>query len=381
MRKVDIAQSVWILQKNILAFPANQLLYDTLQRKGILTFIYDPSQLEKLKRILRKRKNHVIFQNPLGKELNALKEILKRRRNFSVIYADWWTVPPSPLMQYADYLIFHHLNALKAAQKGAKAILLTPRLPLWSRPQNLKLHEVLLAALRLPYLPAIPFVEIGKSWQRKKSNWQKKRLLYFPFAINPAAPEFNTLPADLPQYDFANLGSTSFFCRAKSAYVPAALSFINLYADRLKMVQSISQTKHFRLFDCRKTPVYGPKTLQIIKRSKYVLATGGYHQASILKYLEIIACGTPILGAKIPHEFPCLNQAIFPLDVLRSSIKQMQKKLQEAMDQYPVFKKEALKARARIFEFYNQETILALLQKQYNGEKISHIYIAQCSKK
>ncbi len=380
MPAIDITQSIWILQKNILPFPANQLLYETLQRKGILTFIYDPDQLPKLTRILRKRKNHVIFQNPLGKELQSLKEILKRRRNFSAIYADWWTVPPSPLMDYADYLIFHHLNALKAAQRGTRAILLTLRLPFWSRPQNWKLHEVLLSALRLPYLPAIPLVEIGKSWQRKKYNWQKKRLLYFPFAINPAAPEFNTLSADPPQYDFANLGSTSFFCRAKSSYVPAALSFINLYTDRLKMVEMISRAKNFRLFDCRKTPVYGRETIQIIKKSKYVISTGGYHQASILKYLEIIACGTPIIGAKLPHEFSCLNQAIYPLNALHSSPQQIQKKLQEAIKQYPAFKQAALQARQKTFQYYNQEAILTLLQKQFAGAKISPPYFTPCVK-
>lgn len=235
--------------------------------------------------------------------------------------------------------------------------------------------RIFLASLRLPYLLVIPFVEMGKYFRRKKCNWNKKKLLYFPFAINSSLPEFSQVNSESSEYDFANLGSTSFFCQAKSYYVPAKLSFVNLYTDRLKIINSIIKAKSFKVFDCRTKPVYGKETLQIIKKSKYVISTGGYHRASILKYLEIIACGTPIIGYKIPHEFPCLDQAIYELDVLSLNKREVKKKLQEAIQQYEIFREEALKARGRISQLYNQEAILALLQKQYNGEQISKEYI------
>lgn len=378
MPKVDITKSIWILQKNILPFPSNQLLYNTLTQKGILVLVYEGTNLRELKAILLKKDNHVIFQNPLNKNLNSLKEILKRRRNFSVIYSDWWAVPLNPFIKYADYLIFHHLNALRAAKGGPQSILLRKRVPLFTLPQNYKFHEVSLTSLRIPYLPAIPIVELGRYWKRRRYNWNKKKLLYFPFAINPNLPEFAQINNTPPQYDFANLGSTSFFCRAKSYYIPAKLSFVNLYQDRLKMINGMLKAGDFRVFDCRQKRVYGEETIKIIKKSRYVISTGGFQQASILKYLEIIACGTPIIGYKIPQEFPCLDQAIYELDVLSLPQKQIKKKLREAITQYEIFKKEAPKAREKIFQLYNQEAILALLQKQYDGEQPPKEYITKC---
>lgn len=378
MPKVDITKSIWVLPKNILPFPSNQLLYNALTQKGIPVLVYKGTNLGRLKAILLKKDNHVIFQNPLGKNLNSLKEILKKRRNFSVIYPDWWAVPLNPFMKYANYLVFHHLNAFRAVKRGPQSILLKKEVPLFSLPQNYRFYEILLASLRLPYLPVIPFVEMGRYCKRKKHNWKKKGLLYFPFAVNPCLPEFSQVNSKSPEYDFANLGSTSFFCRAKSYYVPAKLSFVNLYTDRLKMINSILRAKAFKVFDCRTKPVYGKETLQIIKKSKYVISTGGYHQASILKYLEIVACGTPIIGYKIPHEFPCLDKTIYELDVLSLPQKQIKKKLREAIAQYEIFKGEALKTREKIFQLYNQEAILALLQKQYDGEQIPKEYITKC---
>lgn len=64
-----------------------------------------------------------------------------------------------------------------------------------------------------------------------------------------------------------------------------------------------------------------------------------------------------------------MDKAIYELNVLALPQKQIKKKLREVIFQYMIFKKEAARAREKIFQLYNQEVILSLLQRQYNGKK------------
>lgn len=373
MKKVDLNDAVWVMMESHLSFTAYKILLEELTSRKIRVFLYKPEKYADLENLLLKSDKHFIFQNPLCEKLKNLSGILEKRRNFSILYSDWWAIPLTDFTKYSDYIIFNHFNGIRAIKEGGLNKLSGP-VPLFSLPEKKDFHEILLSFLRIPFLLIIPFIDATRRTKRKLFDCNKKKLLYFPFAIDAKNQEFQNEENE-KKYDFANVGATSFFCRSKNYYVPAKLSYVNLYRDRQKIINEASKNNEFRVFDCRKNKVYGQETLKVIKNSKYAISTGGYHQASILKYLEIIACGTPVIGYKIPREFPMLNDAIYEVDVLNLSDKEIHEKLKDALLKYDRYKKNAEQAKKKILEFYNQESLLDLLQRQYDGLNIPEEYV------
>ena len=371
-------QCLWIRSKNADQ-PVFRPLMRSLQQRGVsvvMVQVADAAAMRQLREQVWKSDQHVIFQGLLPAELNALRPVFAERRNFSVMPVDWW-LTPFWFAQHATFNIFHTYNGFQV-RAGATPFVPGKWPPVFSLPQRLIPYEIQSTLLRpLAWLSA-PLVEMWKWRQRAAAALSASRLVYFPY---PIAAEEVPLQEESPRYDFTSMGATMGTWLMRDPFVPAALNFANLYADRQRLINLIGRLhpQPFTVFDRRRNDTWFPweELTRIIRQSRFMVCTGGVHHNAIPKFLEYACLGVPMIGAVLPWEFPWLEQCMINVDPLRISLAELKPRLAEAVEQHPRLRQNCLALRETILKLYHPDNLLAMLQEQIDGGPVRPGYLTR----
>jgi hypothetical protein len=305
-------------------------------------------------------------------ELKALYPVFKDRKHFSMGLVDWWA-SVYWFTKNADYLTFRNYNGIAIRRRLAK-FANNRRPPLLSLPQAAVPYELASASLRLPALAAAPFLEMLKARQRQAENILPDRMLYFPFTI---AAEHVSLTTEARRFDFCNVSSTRGYWILRDPHASAWLNFADLYHDRARITNLISQISDrknpgYRLYDVRRGGWLNWESYcQIVRQSGYAICTGGLHQTSVAKYTEFACLGTPLFG----EELPWLKDCLFPVDTLSVTREKLEPQLREALSLQPKLRENCLNVRNSLLQLYNPQRVLDLLQEQADGKPIPPGYL------
>ena len=374
---VQLHQCLWIRSASTDRQPYFPPLVEALKKRGTeMLFIRGPGDAETLEKIKERAWNsdvHVVIDAMLSWELKLLRPIFEPRRNYSVAMMDWWT-SDFWIKKNASYLLFRNYNGI-AARLGLRGFAEGRRVPLFTWPEKLIRLHVGGALLRLPLLLARPFIDARKAAQRREDSQDPKRLIYFPFTI---VPELVPLKDEPFEHDFTNASSTLGLWLMRDAYAPARFNFANMYADRQRLTNlALRCGPKVKVFDLRRHPGHLPweQYCQVLRRSRFGIATGGLHQASLPKHLEQVCLGTPVLGEDLPFEYPWLKQCLFEIDALHVPADDFAEWLRAALDQHAKLRAGCLDVRERLLRMYSPDRILDLAQEQIDGKGIVPGYL------
>jgi hypothetical protein len=307
--------------------------------------------------------------------LSVLRPLFNERKNFSILTDDWYIHPPW-YMQEAEFLLFRKYNGL--AVRMGDAPFLTggqPPLLLDPRPDFTK-YPITCAAFRPLVIGAAPFFEARQRQQQRTRPIDPSRLLYFPFAIEPSnVPMGNVQPI----YDFANTGGVLGIWIMRDVYAPFRYSFANLYHDRRLLTEALVRLngKPFATYDCMvegRRLSYADYTLKN-HQSRYLVASGGLHDATVPKFTEYACVGTPMIGRALPYEYPWLDDCLFPVDMMNPTEGDLKPLLHQALDRYPKMRENCLNWRDRLLQLYELQNLLDMVQEQADGKPIRPGYL------
>jgi hypothetical protein len=376
----SISQSLWIRGDEICQTQRNAISEtQALRERGAQVFLLkgtgDQDGLAKLKQILWRTDVHVVLSWLHPKELNVLRPLLEQRRNFSILTDDWHIHPPW-LMREAEYLLFRKYNGL-AVRLGDAPFMTGGEPPLLLDPRpDFTQYPITCAALRPFVLAATPIVEAWQKKQQRERPIDPARLLYFPFAIDPNNVPVGTVPT---RYDFANTGGVLGIWIMRDPYAPFRYSFANLYHDRRLLTAAIARLENnpFTFYDCMRERGRLPYAEYILKnhQSRYLIASGGLHDATVPKFTEYACVGTPMIGRGLPYEYPWLDDCLIPVDMMHPTPEYLKPLLQQALDRYPQMRQNCLNWRDRLLKLYDLQNLLDLVQEQADGKPIRPGYL------
>lgn len=379
-KRLSINESLWIRGEQITSTQRNAISETkALQARGARIFLLkgaaDKEGLQRLRHLLWQTDVHVILSWLHPVELNAIYPLLRERKNFSLLTDDWY-IHPYWFMREAEYVLFRKYNGI-AVRLGQTAFVPGPKPPLLldPRPHTAK-YTVLGALLRPPALAISPLVNAWNVCRRHGERISPEKLLYFPFAIEPTNAPLST---EKPRFDFANTGGTCGIWIMRDPYAPFHYSFANLYHDRKRLTDSIAKFENnpFTFYDCRREKKLLPFDQYIVKnqQARYLIATGGLHEATVPKYLEYACVGTPMIGRGLPLEYPWLDDCLFPVDMMRLNAGELKPLLHAALDQYPRLRENCLNWRDRLLDLYSIHRLLDMVQDQADGKPIPPAYL------
>jgi hypothetical protein len=379
--RFSINESLWVCggaRTQEILYPRVEVA--ALRERGARVFLLngakDAGGLEELGRLARQNDRHIVLMWLRPREMMALHPILRERKNFSVVLDDWW-IYPRWLTRDADYIINRMYNGVAVRLGHARLVTSPP--PLISLPQTISPYGVASLLLRVPALAAWPVMDACKWLQRRSEEICPERLLYLPFSL---VPESLPLTDARIEFDFSITGSVTGTWLMRDAYASFKHSFANLYFDRKRLMDLIVQFdgKPFKIYDWRRLPDPRPPQswedyVQLTRQSRYVVATGGLHNAGLPKHLEYACLGTPMIGRKTVFEFPWLDDCLFDVDISHLTAGQMKPLLDEAMDRQPVLRENCLRWREQLFKLHNIHALLDMLQAQADGGPIPSGYL------
>lgn len=334
----------------------------------------DTLAIERLRKRLWKSDQHVILHGLMATELNALRPIFERRRNFSLALIDWWS-STGWFSRHAERLIFHFYNGI-AVRQGLAPFADTGRVPLLTWPERKVWFEVACCALRPAALIAWPLLDLINRTHLAADNDRPGRLLYFPL---PVDPEDVPLRDTAIEFDFANFAATGGYWVIRDPHVSSRFNFANLYADRRQLADRLIAEDgiSFRVFDRRRRNQWLPweELCRIVRASRYALSTGGLHGASIPKFQEYVCVGTPVIGSQLSFEFPWLDECAFVPDPGATTSDAFRRELARAVDLHPRLRANCLNLRDEILRLYDAGRLLDMLQEQINGKGVPPGYL------
>lgn len=381
--RFSINESLWVCggaRTQEILYPRVETA--ALRERGARVFLLngtkDTKGLEELGHLARQGDLHIVFMWLRPREMMALRPILRERKNFSVVLDDWW-IYPDWVTRDANYVINRMYNGLAVRLGQTKLVTVPP--PLVSLPQAISPYGVAGLLLRFPALAAWPLLDVYKWLQRCGEEIRPEQLLYLPLSL---LPESLPLRGEKIEYDFSVTGSVTGMWVMRDRYASFKDSFANLYADRKRLMDLIVQFngKPFKIYDWRllsEGDRLPPRTWEdycrITRQSRYVVATGGLHNAGLPKHLEYACLGTPMIGRQTVFEYPWLEECMFSVDVMRLTANQMKPLLDDAMDRHPVLRENCLKWREQLFKLHNIQTLLDVLQAQADGQPVPPGYL------
>jgi len=381
--RLSINESLWVCggrRVQEILYPRAETA--ALRARGARVFPLDESKgengIEELRRLLWNSDVHVVLMWLYPYQIKSLYPILRERKNFSIVLDDWWFCPPW-FTREAEHIIFRFYNGI--AVRTGLAPFVTTEPPWLGNPDNTlsSLYGKSAALLRLPALAAWPFVDAFKWVQRQREAIRPGRLLYMPL---PVIPESLPLKGEKVEYDFSLTGSTVGVWLMRDAYASFKHTFANLYCDRQRLLNLIVpfDGNPFRVYDWRRQPGgQSPKSwddyTRITRQSRYVISTGGLHNAGLPKYLEYACLGVPMIGSKTPFEFPWLDDCLFEMDAMRLNSGNIKPLLDEAIERWPVLQANCLKWRDQLFKQHDTYRLWDMLQSQADGQPIPPEYL------
>ncbi len=375
--RIKLSECLWLqgeLARIQLFLPVSKALETRGVKPRILPAKSDHDGWRTLKELLWKTDQHVMLHGLRADELKHLYPLFKERRNFSVFLVDWWT-SPFWFTQNAEYSLFHLYGGIAARTKGARFCNdWSP--PLFSLPERLVPYEFASAALRPAALLAQPYLNWRDQELRSKDVVRPERLIYFPIPIIAGDLPFQEEP---PEYDICSIATTNGFWVMRDPYAPAKYNFVNLYTDRKRLLDLSLQFegRPYKFFDRRRHRgnFSWESYCQALRRSRFAISTGGVHEASVPKYMEYICLGTPLIGSKLPYEFPWADQCLFPIDCLHVTPGELKEKLKEAFELQPKLKQNCLAMRETLLRMYDPVRLFDMAQDQIDGKPIQPGYL------
>jgi len=378
---IRLDDCLWIRSKNAELQPVFRPMMRSLLKRGVKVMMLDVSQRAEMRGLrdqVWKSDQHVILQGLLPRELNAIQPIFARRKNFSIMPIDWW-LTPFWYSQNSTFNIFHNYNGV--AVRTGRAPFLTGECPPWLLiPDRPIPYEIQSALLRPAALLAAPFLELWKWRQRSMALSDPGRFLYFPF---PIAEEEVPLHSEAPRYDFTSMGSVTGPWLMRDPFAPAWLNFANLYADRRRLIDLIVQLdgKPFIVYDRRKSNSWLPweELTGIIRRSRFVICSGGLQNNSVPKFLEYACLGVPMIGTVLPFEYPWLVRCLVPVKPMSVTKEELKPILEEALDRHPTLRQNCLAVRDTLLRLYHPDALMDMLQAQINGLPVAPGYLTEAA--
>ena len=381
--RLSINESLWVCggrRVQELLYPRTEIA--ALRARGARVFPLEETKgangIEELRRLLWNSDVQVVLMWLYPYQIKSLYPVLRERKNFSIVLDDWWFCPPW-FTREAKHVIFRFYNGI--AVRTGLAPFVTAEPPWLGNPDNTlsSLYGMSAALLRLPALAAWPFVDACKWVQRQREAIRPGRLLYMPL---PVIPESLPLKGEKVEYDFSLTGSTVGVWVILDAYASFKHTFANLYCDRQRLLNLIVpfDENPFRVYDWRRQPGGQPPKswddyTRITRQSRYVISTGGLHNAGLPKYLEYACLGVPMIGSKTPFEFPWLDDCLFEMDAMRLNSGNIKPLLDEAIERWPVLQANCLKWRDQLFKQHDTHRLWDMLQAQADGQPIPPEYL------
>lgn len=378
-RRIVINESLWI--RNEIRDKERNAGSETraLMARGAKIFRLknhrDTEGLQRLRELLRNSDVHVILSRLIPKELAVIQPLLRERKNFSFVAEDWWSAPHW-FMREAEYIIFRNYNGI-AARTGQASLVDGPQPPWWFNPLPQFSKFTLIGSLLRPAALAMsPLVNAANLWRRRGDPINPKRYLYFPFPVNGADVP---LQEEKLKFDFTNTGGTSGIWLIRDPLVSFKYTYANLYYDRQRLTDSIAVFKDnpFKFYDWRweKRWTTWDEYVLTNRQSRFAVASGGLHHSSVPKFLEYACLGTPMIGRRLPFEYPWMDDCLFDVDIMQLSPAQLKPLLHQALDRYPIMRENCLKWRERLLKRYDMNTLLDMLQAQIDGNPIPPGYL------
>jgi hypothetical protein len=379
--RLSLNESLWVCggaRTQEILYPRVEVA--ALRERGAQVFLLNGSRdtkgLEELGRMARQSDAHIVLIWLRPREMMSLYPILRERKNFSIVLDDWW-IYPRWFTREADYIINRMYNGL-AVRLGLSEFVTVPP-PLLAKPEPISAYGIEAALLRLPALALWPLIDAHKWLQRRGDEIQPERLLYLPLSVSP---ESLPLANEATKYDFMLTGSTTGVWLMRDAYASFKHTFANLYFDRKRLMDLIVpfDGKPFKIYDWRRLPDPRPPQswndyVQLTRQSRFVVATGGLHNAGLPKHLEYACLGVPMIGPKTLFEFPWLDECIIEANAMSLDSRQIKPLLDEAMERYPVLRDNCLKWREQLFKLHDIHRLLDMLQAQADGRPIPPEYL------
>ncbi|HEX5399640.1 MAG TPA: hypothetical protein VFY06_11395 [Verrucomicrobiae bacterium] len=374
---IKLADCLW-LQGIVARFPLFLPITKGLEARGVRPLILparsDRAGWRALKDRIWKTDQHVMLHGLRADELRHLYAIFKERRNFSVFLVDWWT-SPFWFTQNAEYALFHLYNGIATRAKG------TPFCNGWEPPmlsmaEQLVSFQVACAGLRPTALLAQPFCDWRDQRWRSRDVVDPDRLIYFPI---PVIAENLPFREESPKYDICSIATTCGFWFMRDAYAPAKYNFVNLYLDRKRLLDLAQkfEGRPYSFFDRRRHRggFSWEAYCQSLRQSRFAISTGGIHEASVPKYMEYICLGTPLIGSKLPFEFPWADQCLYPIDGLHVTPEELKVKLKEAFELQPKLRQNCLNLRDTLLRMYDPVRLFDMAQDQIDGKPVPPGYL------
>jgi hypothetical protein len=380
--RLVVKQSLWVCGLRMtrdLRHAKSDL--EIIRARGAKVFLVtsesDQACLEELRKLLWKTDTHIILSWLMPRELNALRPLLRERKNFSIVADDWW-IQPYWFMREADYIIFRKYQGI-AVRLGQMAFVPGQKPPLLFNPfPQYTGYLGACMALRPAALLASPLVNLWNYWRRHDEPVIPEKYLFLPFGINCVAE--TPFKTEEIKYDFANTAGAAGAWGMRDPYVPFQYSFANLYHDRKYLIDAIAKFngQPFKFYDCRREKDYWlpyDMYLQKSRQSRYLITTGGFQEAALPKYLEYGWLGTPMIGRSVPYEHPWLDDCLFTVDPTQLAPDRLKPLLQQAVERYPVIREKSLNWRERLLKQYDFNVLLDMLQEQADGKPVRPGYL------
>jgi len=382
-RRISLNECLWVCGGVITRAsrqPGDEIA--AVQARGARVFALkgpdDREGIEELRRLLWSTDAHVILTRLTPSEITVLKPVFRERKNFSLVLDDWWIIPHW-FLRHAEYKIFRKFNGL--AVRLGHEIFLSAAPPWLTVPAPISSYSVTAALGHLPALALSPAVDLCNWLRRRGEQLDRKKMLLFPFTVVAAAVP---LKDEKLLYDFGNTGSTCGVWVMRDPFVSFRHTFANLYYDRQKLMDDIARFADtpYKIYDWRRLPDGTPSLpweqyLQKTRQCRYAVSTGGLHEAAVPKYIEYACVGTPMIGRKLPFEYPWLDDCLFEVDIMRLSAAQLKPLLHQAIERYPAMRENCLKWRDRLLKLYEVHHLLDMVQAQIDGQPIPPGYLTE----
>jgi hypothetical protein len=375
-KRILLNDCIWVYGEKIYSSKLRNALteIDALKQRGLATFMVkdggDRANLEELRRLVWQSDRHVILTRLHPPEMSALKPIFLDRKNFSVIYDDWW-IMPHWFTREADYVVFRKYNGIAVRLGKANWTNYSP--PLFYNPffpDSRSNYSLVASALRLPMLAVSPAVNLANIYRRHAEDTDPGRYLYFPFSVKAA--DFPLKAEVRYEQDFVNIWSVAGVFMMRDPFAPFHHTFANLYSDRLEMTRLLLKTGqslyHSRKYDWN-------AYVEVIRQSRYAVATGGLCDKFNPNFLECACLGTPMIGRSLPFDAPWFDDCLFPVDIMNLTPAKAKSVFQEALERQPVLRENCLNWRGRLLEMYDPHTLLDVLQTQIDGQPVPPGYL------
>ena len=376
-KRISLNECLWVYGEAIYqGTPNARPEIDALKPRGAKTFMLrmgaGDDDLEQLRKFIWQSDAHVILTRLHPKELNAIRPLLKDRKNFSV-FCDDSCITPHWFLCEADYVVYRCYNGV-AVRMGKPWTVESP--PLLLNPMiSPSRYAITAAALRVPALAISPLVEVANIFRRRMEDTDPSRYLYMPHAV---------VAEDLPlqkdpqyKYDFANTGSICGIWIMRDPFMPFHQTFTNLYCDRLRLTELILsfQGDPYRVYHNQGKHFSWQAYVERSSESRFVINTGGLQDNFGPKFLEYACLGVPMIGRGVPYEGPFLDECLFPIDAMRVTRGQLKPLLEEALAKHATLRANCLNWRDRLLKLHHPQAILDALQAQYDGKPVPPGYL------